>query len=693
MADQDDLPPAEGAGDVPAPRTPWFDRGKQWLSWAARRLDRVLRGLRGCKQRLSHMVHRLRQRTSWRLTRPQRRLGQALLVGIGVAGAILLVRWAGLFTSAQYRAADYLYDREGDPGTDILIVAIDEETLQALGDWPLSFDPYVQLLEQLRDARVVGFDVLLPDSGPEGNVQTSALLDAARRAGTVVVPIATLELIHPEFPGELYSAGRTVRTFPALLNVAAAAGSVNQVPDGDGTLRRVPLLVEAGGGEVWEAFALRVLRLWLGLHAASTASLEGDRVVIADGDEIKFQVRTDVHGAVLVNFVGRPNTFPTYSMIEVLEGRVPASTFADKIVLVGVMNALTEMDLHQTPVSSHRMSGTEFQANVIHTLLNHRPLVQEGELGVTAAVVLLALASALALSQLGAALGAVLTVLLALGYFVFTSARFSAGVLPNVLFPYATIFITYAAVTAARFASERVERGRVADVFGRFVSPRVRNAIVALALEDPGLVRPGGRQMELSVLFADIRGFTTISENLPPQEVVGVLNQYLDSMEEEVFRQGGTLDKYTGDGMMVLFGAPLEQADHAERAVRAALGMRRAAAEVSGCLGAANCSFAYGIGIATGTAVVGHIGSQRRLDYTAIGDTVNLASRLEGIAPPGTILVNQTTYEAVREVAFVKGLDPVVVKGKVELVPVYEVLGMRDENDAVRGKEPADEGA
>jgi adenylate cyclase len=232
----------------------------------------------------------------------------------------------------------------------------------------------------------------------------------------------------------------------------------------------------------------------------------------------------------------------------------------------------------------------------------------------------------------------------------------------------------------------------VTDVFGRFVSPRVRNAIVALALEDPDLIRPGGRQMELSVLFADIRGFTTISEHLPPPEVVEVLNQYLDSMEEEVFRQGGTLDKYTGDGMMVLFGAPLEQADHAERAVRAALGMQRAAAEVSGCLGA-NCSFAYGIGIATGTAVVGHIGSQRRLDYTAIGDTVNLASRLEGIAPPGTILVNQTTYEAVREVASVQVLDPVVVKGKAEPVPVYEVLWMRDENDAVRDKGSTDEGA
>jgi adenylate cyclase len=253
-----------------------------------------------------------------------------------------------------------------------------------------------------------------------------------------------------------------------------------------------------------------------------------------------------------------------------------------------------------------------------------------------------------------------------------------------VLFPYVTILVTYAAVTATRLTSERVERRQVTDVFGRFVSPEVRDVIINQTLEDPDLIRPGGRQMEISVLFADIRGFTTISENLQPAEVVQILNQYLDSMEEQVFMQGGTLDKYTGDGMMVLFGAPLEQPDHAERAVRAALGMQRAAAEVSRRRGETDCDIAYGIGITTGPAVVGHIGSQRRLDYTAVGDAVNLAARLEGQAPPRTILINRATYEAVRDLAIVEELLPVRVKGKAEPVPVYKVLGMRQEDvDAV----------
>ncbi len=616
------------------------------------------------------------------LTRRQRRLGQAALAGLAVAAVISLAQWAGLFTSMRLAAVDYLYETAGDPGDDIVIVAIDEDSQRALGDWPWTFDPYVQLFERLKGATVVGFDVLLPDPGPEGNPNTPALLEATRRAGNVILPLATLELTAPRSPGELYSADWPIRPFPALLEAAADAGSVEAAPDNDGTLRRVPLLMDAGGRETWEAFSLRVLRLHLGLGDAP-ASLVGDRVVIGDETEIKYEVSTDVNGAMLVNFVGATNTFSStntyYPFIDVIEDRVSTSAFEDKIVLVGMMNTLAEMDLHQTPVSARRMAGVEFQANAIHTLLHHRPLVRTSEVETAVTGVLLALASAVVLSQLEAVPGVVFTVLLAVGYFVYAGIRFDAGRLPDVLFPYATIFINYAAVTAARFASERGERRQVTNVFGRFVSAEVRDMIVNMALEDPDLIQPGGRQMEISVLFADIRGFTTISENLSPPEVVEILNQYLDSMEEEVFRQGGTLDKYTGDGMMVLFGAPLEQPDHAGRAVRAALGMQRAAAEVSRQRGDVKWKMVYGIGITTGPAVVGHIGSKRRLDYTAIGDTVNLAARLEGQAPPGTILINQATYEAVKDIAVVEELEPVMVKGKAKPVVVYKVLGLRED--------------
>jgi len=614
----------------------------------------------------------------WQFPLWLRRLGLALVVGLVVAGLIVLTQWGGLFASVQLGTGDYLYQTEGDPGDDIVIVAIDEKSMQAMGEWPWTFSPYSQLFERLGEAKAVGFDVLLSNPGPAGN--ESALVEAVRQAGNVIIPLAPLELSRPQSPGELYLADQTIQPFPALMEAAAGTASIRVALDRDGTLRRVPLLAEnVADGEIWEAFSLQILRLSLDLGDAP-AALEGERVVIGNETEIKYQVRTDANGAMLVNFVGRPNTFPSYSFVDVIQDRVPPNAFEGKIVLVGMMNTLDEMDLHRTPVSAERMAGVEFQANAIHTLLNHRPLVSESQEGTMITVVVLAMILAVVLSQLGAVLGTLFTLLLGVIYLVFTSVQFNAGYLPNVLFPFAAIFVTYAAVTAAGFASARGERQRVTDTFGRFVSPDVRDAIVDMALRDPDLIRPGGKQMEISILFADIRGFTTMSENLPPSKVVDILNNYLDSMEEQIFEHGGTLDKYTGDGMMVLFGAPLWQPDHARRAVKAALAMQQAAAKVSRRRGDVEWEVAYGIGITTGPAVVGHIGSKRRLDYTAIGDTVNLAARLEGIAPPGAIFINQTTYEAVKEIAITEELEPRKVKGKAEAIPVYSVLGLREDN-------------
>jgi adenylate cyclase len=622
-----------------------------------------------------------------RLTRSQRQLRQAALIGLSVSALLILMQRTGLLISAQQRAADYLYPTKGDPGTDIVIVAIDEKSQQALGEWPWSLEHHARLFQRLQDASAIGLDVLMTDAALQNDRYTPALLSAVRECGNVVVPVAALELAAPESGSGLYRAGQTAQTFPALREAAAAVGSVNQVLDRDGTLRRVPLLIDNRAGEPWQAFGLQVLRMHLAL-GNHTVTMAENRVEIGDGEQVLYQVPTSASGAMLIHYVGATNTFSTthtyYSFTDVLHDRVPEDAFEGKIVLIGMMNTLTEMDIHRTPVSSLRMAGVEVQANIVHTLLHHRALVPASQTGVASTIVLLSLASALVLSQLGVMTGIAFTVLLALGYFAFTGFQFGAGILPHVLYPYAAIATSYAATMAARFASERTERSRVTETFGRFVSPQVRDAIVQVALDDPDLIQPGGRQIEISILFADIRGFTTIAESLPPSDVVDILNRYLDNMEEQVFRQGGTLDKYTGDGMMVLFGAPLEQPDHAARAVRTALGMQRAAAEI-GAQAPANGvhadgkkrTFVYGIGIATGQAVVGHIGSKRRLDYTAIGDTVNLASRLEGVAPPDTILISEATYEQVRDLVIAERLEPVRVKGKAKPAPVYRLVALR----------------
>jgi adenylate cyclase len=616
-----------------------------------------------------------------------RRLRRSLIVGLAIILVVLLARWAGLFASAQERAADHLYATRDTPGTDIVIVAIDEKSQQALGEWPWTLDRYVQLFGQLDGASAIGFDVLLTDAGLQDDRHAPALLDAVRRQGNVVVPWAALELVSPRSSDELYAASRYVETFPALAEAAAARGSVNQALDRDGIVRRVPLLIDDGGAEPRQAFGLQIVNIHLGLEG-TTVSHKPGRLTVGGPTEIAYQVPTAANGTMLINYLGATNTFSTthtyHSFVDVIEEHAPPDAFDRKIVLVGMMNTLSEMDIHRTPVSAQRMSGIEVQANIIHTLLHHRALTPQRPAGVVATIVLLALFLALVLAYLGPILGALFAVLLAAGYFMLSGMQFQAGILPRVFYPYFTIALSYAAQMAARFAGEQAERNRVTDVFGRFISPTVRDAVVDLALRDPDLIQPGGRQIEISVLFADIRGFTGISETRPPSEVVEILNCYLDSMEEQIFLQGGTLDKYTGDGMMVLFGAPLEQTDHAERAVRAALGMQRAAKTISAQNPDQRSTFVYGIGITTGQAVVGNIGSRRRLDYTAIGDTVNLAARLESVAPPDTILISTATWRRVQHVVKAERLDPVRVKGKARPVPVYRVLGLKKDAGPTR---------
>jgi len=611
-----------------------------------------------------------------------RRLRRGAIVAVGIILAVLLARWAGLFASAQERAADYLYATQSSPGTDIVIVAIDEKSQQALGEWPWTLDRYVQLLDRLDGAGAIGFDILLTDAGLQGDRHAPALLDAVRRNGKVVVPWAALELATPAASKKLYKAGLYVEPFPALAQAAAAVGSVNQVLDRDGIVRRVPLLIDQDAPELRQAFGLRIVNTYLNLEDAQV-TLEPKQITVGGAQGAFYKVPTTANGTMLINYVGATNTFSStltyHSFVDVVQGLVPPAAFESKLILVGMMNTLSEMDIHRTPISARRMSGVEIQANIIHTLLHHRALVPQGTASVVGTVAGLALVSAAVLAYVGPVPGALMTFLLAVGYFLYSGFQFRAGVLPQVFYPYATIAISYAAQMAARFAGEQAERNRVTDVFGRFVSPTVRDAVVELALRDPDLIQPGGRQIEISVLFADIRGFTGISETHPPSEVVEILNKYLDSMEEQIFRQGGTLDKYTGDGMMVLFGAPLEQANHAERAVRAALGMQRAAKSISESSHDQRSRFVYGIGITTGQAVVGHIGSRRRLDYTAIGDTVNLASRLEGVAPPDTILISQDTWRRVQHMAVAERLDPVQVKGKARPVPVYRLIGLQED--------------
>jgi adenylate cyclase len=596
-----------------------------------------------------------------------RGVATALIVGLVVS----LVQVANLFPHWQLATSDYLYETRGDPGQDIVIIAIDEPSLQELGSWPWPYDTYVRLLDRLGEARVIGVDVLLDVEDETG---TAVLAEVTRKLGKVVYPVTALNLLSPPEGHGPYQADQLIQTVLPLRQAAAGVGTVNVIIDQDGAVRRMPLLIRTQSDvHPQEAFALQVLRVALDLPPESAQSGAG---WLNLGGQVAIPV--DQRSAMMINYVGQPNTFPTISCSEVLSDNFDPASLRGKIVLLGWINALWEIDQHITPVSSggYRMAGVEVQANAIHTILYHRWLSPQSTVSKVLTIIVLALICGLVLPWLSVVVSVGLALLIGVGYFLTTQVFFGMGVLPSPFYPILTIFLCFAAIIALRFALEQRERRRVQDIFGRYVSPQVA---AMLSLEDPDLVRPGGTRREISVLFADIRGFTTIAESLPPEQAVNLVNTYDDPLTRVVFEQGGFLDKFTGDGIMALFGVPLPQPDHAERAVRAALEMQAAAQRVSAQRGEVEWPIRYGIGVTSGEAVVGNIGGEERMDFTAIGDVVNLASRLEGHAQPGEVLLSEYAYELVQDVVKVERLAPIKVKGKKEPVVVYRVLEVLEE--------------
>lgn len=234
------------------------------------------------------------------------------------------------------------------------------------------------------------------------------------------------------------------------------------------------------------------------------------------------------------------------------------------------------------------------------------------------------------------------------------------------------IIVCYVTSIVSQYLLERRERSRVTGLSGRYVS----QAVVDEILSNPDAIKLGGERKDVTLLFIDIRGFTPLSEKMEPEDVINVLNEYLDLCTQAIFKYGGTLDKFIGDGVMAIFGAPVPQEEHAKRAVLAGIELKSQADELNRRIEEKyGRSVRFGMGINSGPAVIGNIGSKERLEYTAIGDTVNLASRLESNAKPGQILISEETYRRVKDDFVFKELPPLKVKGKEKPVNVYEVEG------------------
>ena len=255
-------------------------------------------------------------------------------------------------------------------------------------------------------------------------------------------------------------------------------------------------------------------------------------------------------------------------------------------------------------------------------------------------------------------------------YLIIAILMFGRGIILNIVYPVFSIIAVYGLTVIVKYTTEKSERKKVIETFGKYVSKEVVDEILKA-----GKIDLKGQQKEISVLFADIRGFTSLSEKLSPHEVVAMLNAYLGGMTDSVLKQKGTLDKYIGDCIMAVFNSPLKQPDHIIRAIKTALEMQKAVDKISKTkkVPTVQC----GIGINAGEAVVGNIGSEKRVDYTAIGDAVNIASRLCSVAKGGQVIISEQTYHKVKDKIIAKKIGEVKLKGKEKLVVIYEVKSIR----------------
>ena len=615
----------------------------------------------------------------------------------------------------------------------IVIVDVDERSLKEEGRWPWSRNKLAQMMDQLFDKyhiRVLGFDVVFAEKDDssglhnleqighdqlKSDTQFNALIDKIRPTldydqvfanslkGRQIVmgyyfrqdPLhhaGVGQLPPPAFPAGMFK-GRHVgfieggsfgANLPLLQKSAMTGGHFNPEPDTDGMTRRIALLEEYQGAQ-YESLSLAVTRVALGIPKVQPGFAEG--VGVDDNysglEWIQLGRRRLPVGeqvAALVPYRGKQGSFPYVAATDVLHGKVPKEVLQDAIVLVGT-TAPGLMDLRAAPVQAV-YPGVEVHANMIAGMLDgdikERPAYTQGAemimllaMGLFLALTLPALTPLWATTLTVTALGAVMGLNLMFWQQANLVMPLASGLILVVL-----IFMLN--MSYGFFVESRGKR-QLAGLFGQYVPPELVDEMA----KDPAAFSLEGESRELTVLFSDVRGFTTISEGLDPKELTQLMNEFLTPMTHVIHKHRGTIDKYMGDAIMAFWGAPLRDPDHARHALEAGMDMIRGLDALSVAFAAKGWPpIKIGVGLNTGEMIVGNMGSEFRMAYTIMGDAVNLGSRLESLTKEYgvQIMVSEFTKAAVPDYLY-RELDLVRVKGKEKPVAIFEPIGPAGEED------------
>ncbi len=595
------------------------------------------------------------------------------------------------------------------PTPKVIIVGIDDASVQTIGTYPVPRDRYATALQVLEKdgAVVVGFDVNFPDSR---DAKTDDVFAATLAASSIPVILSYAAESTDSRNGKVVQTGVDQIPFKKFRcyadqnqnpNVPCSQPDKNVILgasdlrlDADGVVRRMPIFVQPAcyparcDAPVINGFGFAAYSAYF---FGSAIHESGNTASFA---QWKSPMQIDDTGSALVKFYGGPGYFNAnhqyVSFGDLISGKASPDMFKDNIVLIGYYHLSGVNDQQLVTTSAGRsgsgqnatgaMAGVELHANVVQMLIGQTFLIREPALWVLLILLVSTLVMAVLVARLSVLWGLLATVVALLAFtYAMSTLSALAGFVPDVFHPWLAIALTYTGVTAYRFLYEDREKRKVTNLFGHYLKPEI---VAQLAKTRGGVddILRGGERRDITLLFVDVRGFTSMSERMEADEVVSVVQMYLDHLSGIIFTWDGTVDKYVGDEIVAFWNAPRHQENHALLAVRCAYDLINRAPELQQRLLEKGLPpIRWGIGINTGPAVVGNMGSRSRLQYTALGDTVNTAARFCANAPAYHLLIGQPTYDQCKDYIAVEMVPGVQLKGKsAETFRIYQVTAIRE---------------
>jgi adenylate cyclase len=633
-----------------------------------------------------------------------KKLTFSVLIGIAVTLTATIITLINPFYIWHLKLSNTLFTRN-EPSKDIVIVAIDEksidtslieESLGKFANWSRTF--YAQVLNTLEEAgaKTIAFDLYFKNksegisgkniqklfdlsfemSPAEGvqyiydeiskyhpnnpsieiNPEDQEFADTLKKFSNVILAAYSDNIKYGD-PNYIQNSS-TEFPLKSFISEKTLVAFTNIIMDPDQVFRRFPVLYQSDDNKEYKTISLE-----------AAENFTGNKIDIS---KIPLE-----NGSLLINFFGPQFSYKYISFSDVYYGRIKPEEFKDKLVLIGISSLNDTQDIKHTPVSDKTlMPGVEVHANAIQTILEGKFLRNVTMFEQIVIIVIIALFGTLALVFLNVWFGIIFALLLGIAYTATAHAAYYNGIIINMVYPYIAILLTYFGSLIYKYFSELREKSYIENAFGRYLSPNVMHAVI----DNPDTLHLGGTKKEVTVFFSDIKNFTTESERLSPEQLVAQLNEYLSVMTNIIMQNEGTLDKYVGDAIVAYFGAPVEQADHANKACTAALQMRAALQNLHDKWTRENKPLLdFRIGINTGEVIVGNVGSEKRFDYTIIGDQVNLGSRLEGANKKYEthIMISEMTRAKLEDGFITRELDLIKVKGKDKPVRIYELLARK----------------